>query len=82
VVDVVTVFDSLRAEVFLRRVEPDVYVKGGDYDWDRMDPLERRALEELGTKVVFVQRVPGYSTSGLLRQLRGKESSGPQSVKG
>jgi rfaE bifunctional protein nucleotidyltransferase chain/domain len=82
VVDAVTVFDSLRAEVFLRRVEPDVYVKGGDYDWDRMDPLERRALEELGTKVVFVQRVPGYSTSGLLRQLRGKESSGPQSVKG
>lgn len=68
-VDVVTVFAEPRATRFLAAVRPDVYVKGGDYTVDTLDPEERALLKEIGAKIDIVPLEPGYSTSQLVRRL-------------
>ena len=39
-VDAVTIFPAVRATEFLRAVEPDTYVKGGDYTPESLNPEE------------------------------------------
>lgn len=69
-VDVVMIFPELRATRFIETVRPNVYVKGGDYNSDTLDVEERAALEKIGAKIDIVPFEKGYSTSGLLEQLR------------
>jgi rfaE bifunctional protein nucleotidyltransferase chain/domain len=71
-VDAVCVFDQPDARMFLERVQPDVYVKGGDYTIDSIHQPERRLVERLGGRVVVLAGVPGKSTSGLLDKLGKK----------
>ena len=68
-VDAVVVFDSIRCTGLLEAVCPDVYVKGGDYNLETMDPGERKALTEMGAEIKFVDFVPGFSTSSVLERM-------------
>jgi len=68
-VDAVTVFDSLRCDPLLSAIEPDIYVKGGDYDLSTMDPGEREVLERIGARIEFVDFVPGFSTTGVVEKI-------------
>jgi rfaE bifunctional protein nucleotidyltransferase chain/domain len=69
-VDFVSVFPETRATRFLELVCPSVYVKGGDYRADTLDAEEHAILKKLGTEIRFIPFEPGYSTSGLLEQLK------------
>jgi rfaE bifunctional protein nucleotidyltransferase chain/domain len=69
-VDAVCLFSEPDALRFLARVEPDIYVKGGDYTIDTINQAERRQIEAGGGRVVVLAGVPGRSTSGLLARLR------------
>jgi rfaE bifunctional protein nucleotidyltransferase chain/domain len=69
-VGLVTIFPQMRATHFIQAVQPDVYVKGGDYTSDTLDAEERALLERLGAKVDIVPFEQGYSTSELLNKLR------------
>ena len=69
-VDLVTIFPETRATHFIEAVRPDVYVKGGDYTSDILDPEERAMLHKIGAKIDIVPFEQGYSTSRLLNQLR------------
>ncbi|HQZ71217.1 MAG TPA: adenylyltransferase/cytidyltransferase family protein [Anaerolineae bacterium] len=69
VVDAVLGFAEDTAVVALRRLQPDVYVKGGDYgpaNW----PPEADEARALGAEVRFLGLAPGRSTSAILKQLR------------
>jgi rfaE bifunctional protein nucleotidyltransferase chain/domain len=68
-VDAVCVFADRTALRFLTTVQPDVYVKGGDYTIDTINQEERRLVEGLGGKVVVLAGVPGKSTSALLEKI-------------
>ncbi len=68
-VDAVVVFDSIRCVSLLETVRPDVYVKGGDYDIETMDPGERGALADMGARIEFVDFVPGFSTSRTIERM-------------
>ena len=68
-VDHVVIFDSPRCDRELAALSPDVYVKGGDYTLDKLDPGERRALENAGTKIVFKPFIPGFSTTTLIERI-------------
>lgn len=68
-VDAVCVFTDRTALPFLKTVQPDVYVKGGDYNIDTINQEERRLVEGLGGKVVVLAGVPGKSTSALLKKI-------------
>ena len=68
-VDSVFIFPEFDARNFLQRVQPDVYVKGGDYTLDTINQDERRLLEKMGVKIVLLGVVPGKSTSALLEKM-------------
>lgn len=69
-VDVVVIFPQTRATRFLAAVQPDVYVKGGDYRPDTLDAGEAAALREAKSKVRILPFVPGLSTSRLIDKIR------------
>jgi D-glycero-beta-D-manno-heptose 1-phosphate adenylyltransferase len=69
VVDAVTIFPGVRATDFLRAVQPDVYVKGGDYTAESLDPGEAAVLRDCGAKIEIVRLVPGRSTSNLVKKI-------------
>ena len=68
-VDAVCVFPDKTATRFLSRCRPDVYVKGGDYTVDTLNPDERRAVEESGGKIAIIPFVAGKSTTALLKKI-------------
>jgi rfaE bifunctional protein nucleotidyltransferase chain/domain len=73
-VDAVTIFPEKRAHRFLASVQPDVYVKGGDYRPDTLDPRERAVLTGIGAKIRIVPFVRGFSTTGLIKKIRNSRS--------
>jgi D-glycero-beta-D-manno-heptose 1-phosphate adenylyltransferase len=68
-VDGVCIFPETRAVKFLTAAQPDIYVKGGDYTPDTLDPDERHTVESAGGKIVILPFVPGKSTTGLLEKI-------------
>ncbi len=75
-VDWVTVFDTPRVDAVIREARPAVYVKGGDYTLETLDPGERAALESVGASVEIVCLVPGKSTTELLRRASEENAAG------
>jgi rfaE bifunctional protein nucleotidyltransferase chain/domain len=69
VVDAVTIFPEVRATTFLRAVQPDIYVKGGDYTAESLDAGEAAVLRECGARNEIVRLVPGRSTSNLVKKM-------------
>ncbi|MBY0449921.1 MAG: adenylyltransferase/cytidyltransferase family protein [Cyanobacteria bacterium] len=63
-VDYVCIFDAQSPEQWLVKLHPDVHVKGGDYDQETLP--EAKALQAVGTRLVFIPTVPGRSTTSLL----------------
>jgi rfaE bifunctional protein nucleotidyltransferase chain/domain len=68
-VDGVFVFREHDAVQFLAVVQPDIYVKGGDYTIDTINQDERRFVEGYGGKIALLGHVPGKSTTALLQKL-------------
>lgn len=68
-VDAVFIFRERDAVPFLRAVQPDIYVKGGDYTLESVNQEERQLIESLGGKVVLLGHVPGKSTTATLARL-------------
>jgi bifunctional ADP-heptose synthase (sugar kinase/adenylyltransferase) len=68
-VDAVTIFPSVRATDFLRAVQPEIYVKGGDYTPDSLDPEEAAVLRGCGARIEIVRLVPGKSTTELVKKM-------------
>ena len=72
-VDAVHVFATRDCVALIEQVQPDVYVKGGDYDLDSINQGEREVLERLACRIAFVPFLPGYSTSSICARLRATE---------
>ena len=71
-VDAITVLEEPTADALIRRVRPDVFVKGADYDPDaggRQLP-EATTLRALDVRVVYIPLLGGRSTSRLVERLR------------
>ncbi len=69
-IDAVVVFDSERCDREIAAIAPDVYVKGGDYTVEKLDPGERSAILGCGAAIRFIPFVPGYSTTALIEKSR------------
>lgn len=68
-VDGVCIFADTTATKFLAAVQPDLYIKGGDYTLETLNQDERRAVEAAGGKIILVPFVPGKSTTALLEKI-------------
>jgi len=68
-VDAACIFGEKTATRFLAQVQPDVYVKGGDYTLETLNQDERRVVESNGGKIVIIPFVPGRSTTAILEKI-------------
>ncbi len=68
-VDFVTLFHSPRATDVIREVRPQLYVKGGDYTVEALDPGERQALEAAGAAIEILELIPGKSTTAVIHKM-------------
>ena len=70
-VDHVVVFAEDTAEEMVRQLQPDVYVKGGDYSLERLP--ESAIVASYGGRTVLVPMVEGRSTSNVIRKLQQQD---------
>jgi rfaE bifunctional protein nucleotidyltransferase chain/domain len=66
-VDAVVIFDELTASNLLRALEPDIYVKGGDYATKTWP--ERETALTLGCRVELIPFLEGHSTSRIVERI-------------
>jgi D-beta-D-heptose 7-phosphate kinase/D-beta-D-heptose 1-phosphate adenosyltransferase len=72
-VDLVVVFEQNTPLELIRRVRPNVLIKGGDYRGKQV--VGREFVEGYGGEVVLVDLVPGYSTTGIVRRTRNSRAA-------
>lgn len=68
-VSYVVLFDEPTPCELIERVKPDVYVKGGDYDMEAL--RETELVRSWGGRSLAIAFVDGYSTTSLVRRIRG-----------
>ena len=71
-VDAVVLFDEDTPLALVQALEPDVIVKGGDYNPDTI--VGAREVRARGGEVVVIPLTPGQSTTRIVDQLRAARS--------
>ena len=67
-VSLVTFFDEDTPLELIKALEPDILVKGGDYDMDTL--AETAVVKAYGGKAIAIAFVDGYSTTALVKKIR------------
>jgi rfaE bifunctional protein nucleotidyltransferase chain/domain len=67
-VDAVSIFDNETPADIIRRVQPDVLVKGSDWPADQI--VGRDTVEASGGEVILAPVEQGYSTSSIVEKVR------------
>ena len=68
-VSFVTLFAENTPCELIQRCKPDIYVKGGDYDVEKL--AETRLVRSWGGRSLTIDFVSGYSTTSLVERIRG-----------
>jgi D-beta-D-heptose 7-phosphate kinase/D-beta-D-heptose 1-phosphate adenosyltransferase len=68
-VDGVLIFDELTPQKVVAALLPDILVKGSD--WPGNQIVGREEVEAGGGKVVLIDVMPGYSTTEIIKKIRG-----------
>jgi glycerol-3-phosphate cytidylyltransferase len=68
-VDYVTIFPQKTAAKFLEKIEPRVYVKGGDCPIAKLPPAERKVLDKIGSCIIVVNFLEGKSTTNTIKRV-------------
>jgi D-beta-D-heptose 7-phosphate kinase/D-beta-D-heptose 1-phosphate adenosyltransferase len=69
-VDAVVIFDEETPAEIIRRLQPDVLVKGADWPADEI--VGRDTVEARGGRVVRVQVERGFSTTSIIERVRDR----------
>jgi D-beta-D-heptose 7-phosphate kinase/D-beta-D-heptose 1-phosphate adenosyltransferase len=69
-VDVVVLFDEDTPDEIIRAVQPDVLVKGADWNPDEI--VGRDVVEARGGRVVRIPLAEGFSTTELIRRVQSQ----------
>jgi rfaE bifunctional protein nucleotidyltransferase chain/domain len=67
-VSLVTWFDEDTPLALITELRPDLLVKGGDYDMDRL--TETAVVKSYGGRALAIAFVDGYSTTALVQKIR------------
>jgi rfaE bifunctional protein nucleotidyltransferase chain/domain len=67
-VDGAVIFDEDTPHAIISRLQPDILVKGADWEADRI--VGRDVVEGRGGRVVRIPLAPGYSTTAILARIR------------
>ncbi len=66
-VDYAVVFEETTADKLISKVQPDIYVKGGDYTEDSLP--ETATVKKYGCKIKFINVVEGCSTTNIISKI-------------
>lgn len=77
--DAVTIFDEETPLDLIRRIRPDVLVKGGDYTTATV--VGAQDVMSWGGRVEIVSIVPGQSTSSIIARMNQPSSPAPPAIK-
>lgn len=72
-VDQVIIFDSIDCRGFLKRVRPDIYVKGGDYTIDTLPECEKETIFSACKEIKILKKYDSLSTSQIIEKLQLKD---------
>jgi D-beta-D-heptose 7-phosphate kinase/D-beta-D-heptose 1-phosphate adenosyltransferase len=67
-VDYVTSFEETEPSRLIRRLEPHVLVKGGD--WSKEQVVGKEIVESYGGEVTVIPYAQGYSTTEIIERIR------------
>ena len=67
-VDYVVMFGEPTAESLLKKVLPDIYVKGGDYTVQTLP--EAKVIQSYGGKIEFVSLLEGKSSTNIINKIK------------
>ena len=68
-VNYITTFNELTPLKIIQVLKPDALVKGGD--WRREDIIGKNFVESYGGEVVRIPYIKGYSTSSIIKKIKG-----------
>ena len=71
-VDYVTIFNEDTPELLVRKLKPDIMVKGGD--WRGRQVAGADFVRSCGGKLVIVPLVEGYSTTSVVKKIAKKKA--------
>lgn len=66
-IDYVIIFDEVTAKNIIKDLQPDIYVKGGDYEIEELPEAE--VVAEYGGKIELVEEVKGASTTNIVNEI-------------
>jgi rfaE bifunctional protein nucleotidyltransferase chain/domain len=67
-IDYLILFSEIDAKNLLEEIQPQIYVKGGDY---RIEDLpEAETVYNYGGKIVLVTEIKGKSTTNVIKKIR------------
>ncbi len=66
-VDFVVIFNETTADDLISKVQPDIYVKGGDYTEATLP--ETATVKKYGGKIAFIKVVEGCSTTNIIEKV-------------
>jgi bifunctional ADP-heptose synthase (sugar kinase/adenylyltransferase) len=67
-VDAVSIVDEETPAAIIRRVQPDILVKGADWPADQI--VGRDTVEARGGRVILEPVEPGYSTTSIIERVQ------------
>lgn len=77
-VDATVIFSEETPYEIIRALQPDVLVKGGDYDPNEVDVSSKKYMvgsdivKAKGGRVIAIPLTPGYSTTSVVERLKSK----------
>ncbi len=77
VVDAIVIFDDTTPEQLIRLINPNILVKGGDYDSESSDPSSKSYIvgsdfvRQSGGEVTVIPFLEGYSSTRIIDKIRG-----------
>ncbi|MFP4016412.1 MAG: D-glycero-beta-D-manno-heptose 1-phosphate adenylyltransferase [Halanaerobiales bacterium] len=66
-IDYIVIFEETTAKNLISRLEPDIYVKGGDYKVDELP--EAAVVQKYGGKIELIPVVEGASTTNIVEKI-------------
>lgn len=67
-VDAVTFFEEDNPIEIIKKIKPDIHVKGGDYQAEEL--VEARSVKDLGGKIIILPFVEGHSTTSIIKRMK------------
>jgi len=69
-VDYIVIFEDKSPIKIIEALQPDYYIKGGDYTLETINQDERKAVENYGGAIIILPEVAGISTTIIIEKIR------------